>query len=142
MSDDADRIREQMRRIRQDLGVEVKDIVRGAKELSDWRCYVRKYPWVCVGGAFALGFLAMPGRKRPLDADTQKLVEQLKTCGLTAATRAMPLMPGGLTGKLLSIAGPILVRNVSQLIAQQFKAGGAAPPQASPPGPPHAPESP
>lgn len=125
MSDDADRIRQQMRNLRQDLGAEVKDIVQGAKQLADWRYYVRHYPWTCIGGAFALGLLAIPGRKKPADAEMQKLIDQLKRHGLTAATAATPLTTGGIAGKLLAVAGPILLRNVTHLIAQQLRPSDA-----------------
>ena len=139
MSDDAERIREQMRHLRQDLGAEVKDIVWGAKQLADWRYYVRNYPWACVGGAFVLGFLAIPGRRKPLDAETQRLVEQLKRHGLTAAMSVAPLSPAGLAGRLLTIAGPIVLKGVTQLIAQQFKPGDASRPNEPPRDPSHLP---
>jgi hypothetical protein len=128
MNDDAERIRRQMQDVRQDMGAEVVDLVRGARQLTDWRHYVRQHPWACVGGAFALGFLVSPARKKLLAAniDVDALVAQLKSKGLAAATGAAPLYPGGTLGKLLAVAGPIVARNVANLVAQRLAAAAAA----------------
>jgi hypothetical protein len=143
MSDDAERIRRQMQHVRQDMGADVQGIVRGARELIDWRRYVRLHPWACVAGAFALGFLASPARKRmhSASADMDRLIAQLKSRGLAAATGAAPLYPGGAAGKLLAVAGPLLAKSVINIVAQRL-ARGPSPdshPAASHPDPPWTP---
>ncbi len=124
MSDEAERIRRQMHSVRKDVGDDVKDIVHGAQQLSDWRYYVRRHPWMCVGSAFALGFLATPARRKLLNGDMETLLSQLRASGLAgAATAAGPLAGGGLAGKLLAVAGPILLRSAASLVARKFSGG-------------------
>jgi hypothetical protein len=126
MSDEADRIRRQMQNVRQDVGDNVKDIVHGARQLSDWRYYVRRHPWACIGSAFAVGFLAMPGRRKSLPADLQKVVEQLRASGL-GVTAAQATSGSSLAGRLVAMAAPILVRQVLPLVAQYMASAKGEP---------------
>jgi hypothetical protein len=131
MSDEAERIRQQMQHVRQVVGDDVKGIVQGARHATDWRYYVRRHPWACVGSAFALGFLATPARRKLLTGDAHKIFEQLRASGLvTAATGATPLAGGGLAAKVLAVAGPLLVRGAASLMAQHL-AAGKSPPEAA-----------
>lgn len=118
MNDDAERIRQEMQNVRQDMGAGVQDVVQGARQLSDWRYYVRKHPWVCVGSAFALGFLATPARRRILSGnlDVASLVQQLKGGVATGA----PMLPGGVAGRILAFVGPIILQNAAAFVAQRF----------------------
>lgn len=121
MSDEADRIRRQMQNVRQDVGDNVKDIVQGARQLSDWRYYVRRHPWACVGSAFAVGFMAMPGPRKSLPADLQKVVEQLRASGF-GVTPAPTAGGGSFAGRLVALAAPIVVRQVLPMVAQYMTA--------------------
>jgi len=121
MSDEAERIRRQMQDVRLEMGRDVHEVVERAKELSDWRYYVRKHPWVCMGSALAIGFLAMPGRKAVgaiAGPDVQHLVDQLKKHGLNVA--AGTAAPGGLVGKALAIAGPIVLRSAVAMVSKRL----------------------
>jgi hypothetical protein len=121
MSDEAERIRQQMQNVRKDVGADVQGIVHGARQLSDWHYYVRKYPWACVGSAFVLGFLVTPARRKLLTGDPRHILEQLRESGLlNATTAAAPLAGGGLAGKVLAVAGPILLRSASAMVARHF----------------------
>ncbi len=112
-----------MQDVRQDMGHEVHAVVERAKELSDWRYYVRQHPWICIGSAVALGFLAMPNRSaRPGSPDVQRLVSQLKKHGLTVA--ASHAAPGGLVGRAIAIAGPIVLRNAASILTRRLSAAG------------------
>ncbi len=128
MNDDAERIRQQMQNVRQDMGAGVHDVVQGARQLSDWRYYVRKHPWACVGSAFAIGFLATPARKKLVsgNVDVAALLQQLK--GNAAAEGGMSgLLPGGITGRVLAFVGPLILQNAAALIAQRFAPGNPTP---------------
>lgn len=119
MSDEAERIRRQMQNVRQEMGHEVHAVVERAKELSDWRYYVRQHPWICAGSALALGFLAMPSRrKQSLGPDVQRLISQLNKHGLTVA--ASKAAPGGLLAQALAMAGPIVLRNAASLLTRRL----------------------
>jgi hypothetical protein len=136
MSDDVERIRQQMQHVRQDMGEGVQEVVHGARQLSDWKYYVRKHPWACVGSAFALGFLATPARRRILsgNVDIAQIVEQLKQQGLDTGSLGMGLAAGaggGLASRAFSLLWPILLRNAGAMVAQHLAARG----QATPPDP-------
>jgi hypothetical protein len=136
MSDEADRIRRQMQNVRQDVGDNVKDIVHGARQLSDWKYYVRRHPWACVGSAFALGFLAMPARRKSLPEDLQKVVDQLRASGL-GVSAGHAASGGSLAGRLASMAAPIVARQVLPMVAQYLASakGEHSPPRTSVGGP-------
>src|SRR5262245_22564765 len=88
MSDDAERIRRQMQAIRQDMEGGVKGVVEGARQLSDWRYYVRQHPWACVAGAIALGFIAAPMRRKKVDGIPEELLAKLRSGGPVPAAAA------------------------------------------------------
>lgn len=138
MSDDAERIRRQMQDVRQEMGAEVKDIVHGARQLTDWHYYVSKHPWACVSGAFALGFLAAPGRAKAIagSLDLDRLIAHMKQQGVAVGggKAAASFLPGGLLGRVLATAGPLVARSAISAIVQRLAADA---PQAADPTPSH-----
>jgi hypothetical protein len=119
MSDDAERIRRQMQAIRQDMEGGVKDVVDGAKQLSDWRYHVRRHPWACVGGAMALGFLLVPMRSRKkVEGIPAELLAQLRAGGAMPAAAAAG--GAGLAATVARMAAPIVLRGVSSFVAGKF----------------------
>jgi hypothetical protein len=118
MSDEAERIRRQMQAIRQDMGDGVQEVVAGARQLSDWRYYVRRHPWACVGGAMALGFMIAPMRRRKkFDVSPDDLVAQLRAGG---AAPAAAVAGGGIAATVAKMAAPIVLRGVSALVARKL----------------------
>jgi hypothetical protein len=87
--DDVDEIRRAMAQIRRELHEDMQGVVAGAEAASDWRYYVRRYPWVALGAAAALGFLVVPKRKRSAAEVAEK-----------AATEAVHQTAGRLSGLL------------------------------------------
>ena len=61
----ADQIRERMTMIRLRIEEESDEVVAQVNALSDWRSYVRRYPWASVGAAAALGFVLVPSKGKP-----------------------------------------------------------------------------
>jgi hypothetical protein len=137
MSEDAERIRQQMQHVRQEMGAGMQDVLHGARQLSDWKYYVRRHPWACVGSAFALGFLATPARRKVLTdkVDVASIVEQLKRHGIDMGSLGAGLAAGaggGLASRAFSLLWPILLRNAGAMVAQHLAARGpAAPPDST-----------
>lgn len=66
MSDSTDiaEIQRQMSEIRGEMRHDMNTLVTNARTLSDWRYYVRNYPWACLGAAAFAGYLLVPPRVR------------------------------------------------------------------------------
>lgn len=62
----ADQIQREMAKIRSALHQDMREVVGGASAATDWRSYLRRYPWLAIGGAFAAGYLVVPRRSRPV----------------------------------------------------------------------------
>jgi hypothetical protein len=92
-----DEIRERMAMIRQRIDEQSDEVVAQVNELSDWRSYVRRHPWVSVGAAAALGYVLVPSRAKPgvegSTQDTKKrqaafTTDELRSVLIGAAKRA------------------------------------------------------
>ena len=51
--DSAEKIRRRMAELRRDLDVDVREVERGARVMTDWKFYARKFPWAVAGTAEA-----------------------------------------------------------------------------------------
>ena len=120
-------IRQRMEEVRCDLDEDVQGIVEGARDMRDWRSYVRTYPWVCVGAAVAVGYLLVPRRPVAMQPDAEALTELVKQSCL-AATPRLTLI-GKSRGLLLRSMGNLIAQEVSSYVGQQ--AHKLFPPQAA-----------
>ena len=75
-SPETEAIRQRMEEVRCDLDEDVQEIVEGARDMGDWRSYVRTYPWICLGAALAVGYLIVPGRTWGTQPDARHLPTQ------------------------------------------------------------------
>ena len=62
MSATAGEIQEEMGHVRSEIRDDVRGIFAGARAMTDWRHYLRQYPWVALGVAAAVGFWIVPAR--------------------------------------------------------------------------------
>ncbi len=122
MSDnrDAESLQREMARVRDVLVDEVEGIVTNARELSDWRYYVRRHPWACVGAAAAVGFLAVPRRLQVVTPDAESLAKLAKQNRLVVTPRVEPQKSGGLTASLLTLGANMLFRSAIAFVGQQM----------------------
>jgi len=144
---ESDEIRRKMAQIRRDLHADVREVVAGAEAATDWRRYVRSYPWALVGIAAAIGYLVVPKRSRslPRDAASHADVAEVRD-ELRQAREAAPEVQAkprrSLVGAAFAMAAPLAwrfaqnyaVAYLEQWIAQhqqQFMAQ-AGPPSGGP----------
>jgi hypothetical protein len=59
-----DDIRRKMAQIRRDLHADVQGVVQGAEAATDWRRFIRGYPWASMGVALAVGYLIVPKKHK------------------------------------------------------------------------------
>lgn len=57
---EAAHIEREMERLRQTLDYHAEGLVDSAKTLTDWKYYAKSHPWLFLGTAAAVGFLAVP----------------------------------------------------------------------------------
>jgi hypothetical protein len=146
-ADEVDNIRRQMAQIRRELHEDMQNVVAGAEAVTDWRRYVKLYPWACVGLAFTLGFLIVPRRRRSITEVAEKTAEKTATRVKEAVTPPKVEKKEkrtGLFGMLFGMVAPVVVRAaqsyaanfVEQWVAQQQGAmAGPAPAEGPPSGP-------
>lgn len=122
---DADEIRLQMAQIRRELHSDVREVVATAEAVTDWRRYIRMYPWAAVGAALALGYFVVPRRHKavpvplltPADmAEVHETIEKNK-----ATTHESDQKGKGLVGMAIGFLGPIAVRAAQGYAAQYLE---------------------
>lgn len=119
VSNDADAIRQQMAQIRRELHADVREVVVKAEAAADWHRYLRMYPWVSVGAAFAFGYLVVPRRRRaelPLSAAA---VREIVAPAVPPERIEPKPRKGGLLRDAWAAVSPIAIR-VAQGYAVQY----------------------
>jgi ElaB/YqjD/DUF883 family membrane-anchored ribosome-binding protein len=104
-------IRQRMEEVRCDLDEGVQEIVEGARDMGDWRSYVKTYPWICCGAALAAGYLIVP--RRPWET----LARLAHQSGLLVTSK-LP-RHGNAGGLLLSLVENLVMRGISSFAVQQ-----------------------
>jgi hypothetical protein len=126
-SHETNAIRKRMEEVRCDLDQDVQGIVEGARDMRDWRSYVRTYPWVFAGAALAVGYLLVPRRHVAMQPNAETIAELVEQSRLAATPLVTPL--GKARGLLLRSVGNLVIQGVSAYVGQ--KAGEHFGPQAA-----------
>lgn len=121
MSDEAaeDEIREEMDRVRGDLGGGIDRLGEQVKTLFDWQSYVRAAPWTAVALAATAGYLIAP----PIRSSRRYV---------TAAGEPIPRGPtlfGTLTSGLVATATQAASAYLGDLIVREIAAYSETHPQ-------------
>ncbi|HTI52037.1 MAG TPA: hypothetical protein VL475_13830 [Planctomycetaceae bacterium] len=106
-------IKQQMRQVRMSMRVDVHELVKNARSLTDWRHHWRLHPWASCGAAAVLGFLVVP-RRRFGNADAQRLTA-LSEPSLALSSRSNPII-----SELAAIALGILIQQGKHLVAHRM----------------------
>jgi len=131
---DIDDIRRRMAQIRRELHDDVQGVVAGAEAATDWRGWIRNYPWISVGLAFAVGYILVPRRHR--EVPTIRITPPEASRALVAESpRAPEKRKKGLIGWGLGLLAPVVLRAAQgyalqffeQWMAQRLQAQGQQP---------------
>jgi hypothetical protein len=76
--DDAEAIRRRMAELRRELTGDVREVSRGARVMTDWTFYVRRFPWVVVGIAACAGYLLIPRKPQIISPNQDALAEMIR----------------------------------------------------------------
>lgn len=106
-----------MEEVRCDLDEDVQGIVEGARDMRDWRSYVRTYPWICAGAALAVGYWIVPRRHVAMQPNAETIAAFVKQSRLAETPRVTPL--GKTRGLLIRSVGNLVIQGVSAYVGQQ-----------------------
>jgi hypothetical protein len=117
---EAEKLREEMRQVRTELKADVEEIVAGARVLTDWKHYVRQYPWICVGAAAAAGFFIVPSKPVVVKPSQKDLIELAKEHKLFVDTKPQPMKKPGLVGSLAGMAAGAIAQGAMALASHHL----------------------
>ena len=115
----ADEIRRQMCSIREQLPHEADEVIAGARQLVQWRYYVREYPWASLGVAAALGYLAIPRRLEIMRPDPADIAKLAKNNQLVVRQQPETAQRRSMVDTAVAMAGNALLRASVAFVSQQ-----------------------
>ncbi len=124
MNSVAERIQGRMHDLRGQLDHDLEEAVDTAREFTDWRSYVRRHPWACVGVAAVIGYLVVPSRVELESPDVETLLELAKKNKLVVEANPPPQKRQGIASTALRLISHAAVRSALAFLGQ--KAGEMA----------------
>ena len=126
--DPAERIRRHMSAVRAQMAQDADHVADATRTMTDWRTYVRRYPWLFVGGAAALGYIMIPRRPTVVTLDPEVL-RQLAGRPVNVAPQApRPSLFASMLSMAVSLGARHVMQHVSHMMTnygQQSSASNA-----------------
>jgi hypothetical protein len=118
MSDEAtiEAIQQRMREVRRELS---QDLASSARDITDWRSYVRASPWLALGAAAAVGYFLVPKGPpvvRLQGLDVKKFVHE----GEANAMASIPQRKPSVAGKLISSLAGLALRGAMAYVTHRL----------------------
>jgi hypothetical protein len=120
-----------MKELRCDLDEGAQEIAESARDMGEWRSYVKNYPWICMGVACYIGYVIVPRRRLGVSRVNRSL-DQL-TDHSRQETKSDSPSNSGIRGALLMFAGNLLARTAMSYATRQANQYFAAKSVTSPP---------
>jgi hypothetical protein len=115
-----DDIRRKMAQIRRDLHQDVKSVVEGAEAATDWKRFIRHYPWASMGVALAAGYLVVPRRQKATTLQVAPAeIARAVAVEMPRAPEPEKKNGKGLLGTVFGLVAPVALR-AAQGYALQF----------------------
>jgi hypothetical protein len=106
-----------MEEVRCNLDEGAQEIAESARDLTEWRHYVKRYPLTCLGTACAIGYAIVPRRRLELQKVNQTLGELADQSRLLKTSQSPPT--ASLRTSVLMFAGNLLWRSALSYAARQ-----------------------
>lgn len=71
-------IQQRMEAVRTSLDFDVEQVALSVREKTDWRYYIRSYPWLSLAAAATVGYLLVPRKEKRVVADADALAQLAK----------------------------------------------------------------
>jgi len=125
--EDAEAIRLRMAGVRGALDENVRELVQNAgvladraRNLTDWRYYVKAAPWATVGAAAAVGYLIVPRRVQIVQPDADQIAELARRHQIVVQHAAKAeAKQGGPAQLVMTMLANALLRAVTAYVSQQ-----------------------
>lgn len=135
MRESPEELQRRMARLRSEVSEDVESVFDTAEELTDWRHYVRRYPWVTVTAAAAVGFVLAPSRsRRPparrdldrgdldrRDFDFDAFLDEAQRRGLVIDRAEQASSRPSWVGSVLRVVGPLVLRQAMRLATHKLE---------------------
>lgn len=121
-SEQAEQLRREMAQVRRNLVEEADQIAEHARTVTDWRYYVRTYPWASMAVAAAVGYIVVPRRLEVLTPDPDTLARLARQDRLVVKPKAEAEPKKGLPGTLFTFLSSMVIRGALAAIGQQVAA--------------------
>jgi hypothetical protein len=118
--DSAEKIRNRMAELRRDLDCDVREVSRGARVMTDWKFYVRKFPWAVVGAAALAGYMLIPKRKPVIKPDPEMIQELVRQKKIKVESVTKQPEKPGMMKSLLMMGLTYAARAGAQYVTQQM----------------------
>ncbi len=120
-TDAAEEIQQEMRQVRRELTEDMQEIVDNARVMTDWRHYVKAYPWACVGAAAAVGFWVVPSKARYVGPDAEAIGEIMKSQMHSIKSSVEKNKTKGIAATIMGLAASALLQGGIALGKQQLR---------------------
>lgn len=114
-------IREEMQHVRCEIADDMDDVVESARQMADWRCYVKRYPLAFVGAAAVAGFVMVPKRVERIEPNVETLLKLAKRNGLVVKSAPESSVNSGLAKTLIGLVGGAALRYGVALAGQHLQ---------------------
>lgn len=123
MNDDsAEKVCRRMAELRRELECDVREVTRGAQVITDWKFYVRKFPWAVAGAALVAGYILIPKRRAIIKPDADTIAELVKQKKIRVESVTPDPNKPGVVKSLVMMGLTWAVRNGIQYATQQMAA--------------------
>lgn len=115
--EEAEVICQRMAHVRQHMDHRVDDVVEKAREMVDWRQFVRHYPWLIVGASVTTGYLLVPRKTQALKPETLAVAQMMEGRPVDAQVKVRSRWR--ILAPLVSMAGTAILRTAVTVAAGQ-----------------------
>ena len=113
-------LRERMARIRDGIPEDVDQIVEQARELADWRNFVKQHPWITLSAAAMVGFMAVPSKVNIIRPDANALAKLAKRDKLVVRHEPKITRQAGIVSPMVNLIGTAILRSVVANAGSKF----------------------
>ena len=116
----AETIRLEMASVRETLDDNVSEIVTNARNLADWRYYVKAAPWGAIGVAVAAGYFIVPRRIQIVQPDADEIAKLAKRHQIVVEHKAKAeAKQGGPAQLVMTMLANAMLRAATAYVSQQ-----------------------